>query len=129
MRIMKLLKFIMPILILLQMIFIPITVNAGFFDDVLSEGDAFVSEGKSSGGDDIVDNFDFSNNVNDIYVTIFIIAIVVAVIVAGILGIQFIIASAEDKAKVKEAMIPYVIGCVVAFGSYGIWKAVVLILS
>ena len=42
-------------------------------------------------------------------------------LVGTIIGIQFMVASAEDKAKVKESMIPWVIGIFVAFGAYGIW--------
>ena len=39
------------------------------------------------------------------------------------------IASAEDKAKIKEAMIPYVLGCIVIFGAFGIWKLAITILN
>lgn len=35
-------------------------------------------------------------------------------------------ASAEDKAKVKESLLPFVVGCVVVFGSFGIWKLLVI---
>ena len=52
-----------------------------------------------------------------------------AVIIGGILGIQFMVASVEDKAKIKEAFIPYIIGCVLIFGAFGIWKLVVEVLS
>lgn len=53
------------------------------------------------------------------------IGLVVAIIVGMVLGIQFMISSAEDKAKVKEALIAYTISCVVLFGAYGIWSAVI----
>lgn len=46
-------------------------------------------------------------------------------IVGTILGIQFMVASAEDKAKVKEALIPYFIGCAIIFGGFTIWSIVV----
>ncbi|MCI8481836.1 MAG: hypothetical protein HFJ27_01800 [Clostridia bacterium] len=45
------------------------------------------------------------------------------------LGIKFMISSAEDKAKVKEALIPYIAGCVVVFGAFTIWRLVILLLS
>ena len=35
------------------------------------------------------------------------------------------VSSAEDKAKVKEALVAYVISCIVLFGAYGIWSIVV----
>lgn len=45
--------------------------------------------------------------------------------VGTIIGIQFMLASAEDKAKVKEALVPYVVGCFVIFGAFTIWSTVV----
>lgn len=46
-------------------------------------------------------------------------------IVGTILGIQFMIASAEEKAKVKETLVPYIVGCIVIFGAFTIWSIVV----
>ena len=46
-------------------------------------------------------------------------------IVGTILGIQFMTASAEDKAKVKEALIPFAVGCAVILGAFAIWSAVI----
>lgn len=50
-------------------------------------------------------------------------------IVGTVIGIQFMVASAEDKAKVKEALIPYIIGCAVIFGSFTIWSIAVRLLQ
>lgn len=52
-------------------------------------------------------------------------AIMVAIIVAMVLGIQFMAASADEKAKVKEAILPFVVGCIVVFGAFTIWKIAV----
>lgn len=46
-------------------------------------------------------------------------------LVGTMIGIQFMVASAEDKAKVKEALVPYVIGCAVIFGAFTIWSIAV----
>ena len=46
-------------------------------------------------------------------------------LVGTIIGIQFMLASAEDKAKVKEALVPYVVGCIVIFGAFTIWSIAV----
>lgn len=48
--------------------------------------------------------------------------VVIAVIIATVLGIQFMTSSAEGQAKVKEALIPFIIGCIVVFGGFGVWK-------
>ena len=53
----------------------------------------------------------------------------VAVIVGAILGIQFMTAGIEKKVEVKQALFPYLVSCVIVFGSMGIWKLIVTILS
>lgn len=30
--------------------------------------------------------------------------------------------SIEEKANIKESLIPFVIGCIVVFGAFGIWR-------
>ena len=52
-------------------------------------------------------------------------AICVAVIIGAIIGVQFITGSIEGKAKIKEALVPYIIGCIVVFGAFFIWKTLV----
>ena len=54
--------------------------------------------------------------------------LVLAVIIGIILGIQFMTGSVEQKAKVKDALVPYIAGCIIIFGAFGIWKLVVTIL-
>ena len=67
--------------------------------------------------------------INDIWGLLFPLGIAVTVIVGGVLGIKFMLASAEDKAKVKESLVPYVVGCVVIYGAFGIWKLTIEIFS
>lgn len=57
------------------------------------------------------------------------IGIALALIIGMYLGIKFMMSSAEDKAKVKEALIPYIAGCVVVFGAFIIWKLALTLLS
>ena len=42
-----------------------------------------------------------------------------------VIGIQFIMGSADEKAKIKETLLPYIIGVCVIFGAFTIWKVVV----
>ena len=37
--------------------------------------------------------------------------------------------SVAEKAQVKETLIPYVAGCVVIFGAFGIWKLIIEIMK
>ena len=45
-------------------------------------------------------------------------------IVITALGIKFMLGSVEEKAKVKETLIPFTIGCIIIFGAYIIWRLV-----
>ena len=47
----------------------------------------------------------------------------------AILGIKLMISGIDEKAEVKKLLIPYVVGCIIIFGGFGIWKLVVTILQ
>lgn len=89
----------------------------------MSDGKAFLSKGNSV--ESTINTTALKSTSDYIYNTLLAIAIIVAVIVAMVLGIQFMIASADEKAKVKEALMPFVAGCIVVFGSFTIWKVAV----
>lgn len=91
--------------------------------DIFSSGKDFLSKGNSI--DQTINTAELQSTSNSIYNLLLGIAVMVAVIIAMILGIQFMAASADEKAKVKEALLPFIIGCVVVFGSFTIWKIVV----
>jgi hypothetical protein len=57
------------------------------------------------------------------------IGIFLSVAIGLYLGVKFMLANAEDKAKVKEALIPYIAGCIVIFGAFIIWKLAITLLS
>ena len=94
-------------------------------DGLLTDSETFLGKGENN---KIKDESmqDFSKTMYNILITI---ATFVAVLVGGILGVKIMISSADEKAQVKELLIPYVIGCVVVFGAFGIWKLVVTILQ
>lgn len=88
--------------------------------DIMEEGKNFLDA--SSGEDSVINQEALKNASNSIYNTLLAIAIIVAVIVAMILGIQFMYAAADEKAKIKEALMPFIVGCIIVFGSFTIWK-------
>ena len=45
----------------------------------------------------------------------------------AVLGFQFILGSVEGKAKVSEALMPYIVGCIIVFGAFTIWKIAISI--
>ena len=64
-----------------------------------------------------------------LYNILLVIATAVAVIVGAILGIQYMCAGISEKVEVKKSLFPYMISCIVVFGSMGIWKLVVTIMG
>lgn len=64
-----------------------------------------------------------------LYNVLLVIAVLVAVGIGIYIGIQFMTGGIEQKAKIKETLIPYIAGCIVVFGAFTIWKLVVTILQ
>lgn len=124
----NLLNKIIFIILMLVLVFtiIPIQSNADSIDSVMEGAKSFVDSGKQS--DNITLDSSVIKSASDMIYNILLgVGIVIALAVGSILGIQFMLASAEDKAKVKEALIPFIIGCIIIFGAFGIWKIVVII--
>ena len=96
--------------------------------DIFTGADKFIQSGIDDQNVTIEDT-DLKNMSDLLYNTLLIIAIVIAVIVGLVIGIQFMSGSVSQKAKIKETLIPYIAGCIVIFGAFGIWKLVVTILS
>lgn len=108
------------ILLLINVICIPTTTYA--MDDVISQGDSFIDAADKNSP---INEAALHGTSNDIYNILFTIAVVLAVAIGMIIGIQFMIGSAAEQAKVKETLVPYVIGVFVVFASFTIWKIVV----
>lgn len=108
---------------LINLIFCNINISkSSDLSDVFSGGDSFIMAGKD--GEATLDKQSLRDTSSTIYNILLVIGICVAVIVISILGIKFMLGSIEEKAQIKEAMIPFIIGCVVVFGAFGIWKIV-----
>lgn len=96
-------------------------------DEIISEAQGFINKGNS--GQSTVNGTNLKEGSNTLYNTLLTIGIVTAVLVGVYLGAKFIMASAEDKAKVKESLIPYFAGCIVIFGAFIIWRLAINLLS
>ena len=92
-------------------------------NDFVSEGEAQVKSGEALNTDSLVDASNF------IYNILLVIAMIFAMAIGIIIGIKFMMASATEKAEVKELLWPYVLGCIVVFGAMGIWKLAVTVFS
>lgn len=117
----------MLVILILQSLYIPKVQATNYFENIISSGDDFVDLGKNSSGG--IDKGKVQVAVDFIYNTLFIIGTAAAVIIGLILGIQYMTQSVEEQAKVKETLIIYAVGCIVTFGAFGIWKAVILLLN
>lgn len=94
-------------------------------DSVMSGAEKFVNKGKNFQ----VDTDELKNSSDFVYNALLGIGLILAVVIGIILGIKYMISSSEDKAEVKQTLVPYLVSCVVLFGGFFIWKMVVNILS
>lgn len=118
---------IIMILLVVQLIYMPVS-QASFWGEIFDAGDNFLNEGKNASNNIIADN-SVNTEFNRIYNVLFGIGVALTVIIGAILGIKFMIGTVEEQAKVKEMLMPYIIGCVVIFGAFGIWKLAINIFS
>lgn len=95
----------------------------GSLDDVMNNGNSFLNAGSES--PTMIDQNDLKSLSNFISGVLLTIAIGVTVITGAIMGLNFITQSIEEKAKVKESMVPWVIGIIVSFGAFTIWEVAV----
>lgn len=96
-------------------------------DEVISDGDDFLGRAKDTSS--VIDLGKLQNLSGDIYNIIFATGLVIDVIVGLVIGIKFIISSVEERAKIKEILTIYVIGSIVLFGAFTIWKITMGILG
>lgn len=114
------------ILLLLSSTFL-CEVQALSIGNIINSAENFVEGGKEN-ADNAMNMANLNRTSNIIYNTLLIIGICAAVIIATILGIQFITGSVEQKVKVKESLVPFLVGCIVIFSAFGIWKLVIELL-
>lgn len=89
-------------------------------DDILKGGNEFL---KADEGTTLpVDQSGIKSLSNTVSGILLSIAIIVTLVSAVVMGINFTVQSVEDKAQIKESMIPWVIGIIISFGAFSIWK-------
>lgn len=130
-KIQNILKIIIFFLIVLN-IFIP-KCKASFWNEIFDGGKEFVDTGRnaveSSNANNSIDTEEVKNQLDKIYNILFSLGVALTVIIGAILGIKFMIGSVEEQAKIKDSLFPYLVGCIVIYGSFGIWKLIIEILS
>lgn len=122
----KLLINIMVIFIILFNLFIP-NAYAGPLQDIMNRAEGFVNNGENGGN--VINNDALKEGSNTLYNILLVIGIAVAFIWEIVLGIQFVTGSLGEKADVKKNLIVYVIGCIIIFGAFGIWRLLLQLLQ
>lgn len=98
---------------------------AGTIGDTISDAKGFLSSRNESLYKDSLNKADLSDASSAIYNTLLMISFVVVAVVGITLGIKFMMASAEEKADIKKSLVIFLIGAIVVYGAFGIWKAIV----
>ena len=128
-KVLKVMIKIILLMLIIQTIYTSKT-EALSLDGIFKAGDNFINEGKPESQKNEAINYEefrlTTNNIGSVLTTL---GIVLAVIIGGILGIQIMWGSIEQQVKAKEMIMPYVVGCIVIFGAFGIWKLAVTIFS
>ena len=101
------------------------TANAFTITDIINKGKDFINSGTTQK----VEEGRVSSLSNSIVSILQFIAIAVAVAMISILGIKYITGSAEMQADIKKTLIPYIMGALMAFGAFTIWKIVISVLE
>ena len=97
-------------------------------DSIIADADIFMADGQSSDVATINQN---NANIafNSIYNILLAIGITVTVIWGLIIAIKLMMASVKEKAEYKKMLWPYLVGCIVIFGSFIIWKIVIIVMN
>lgn len=86
---------------------------------------AEIDVSKIDGKDGSVDTGKIQTVGNQIATIIRNVGIVAAVIILMVLGVKYMIGSAEEKAEYKKTFIPYLVGALILFGASGIAQAII----
>lgn len=94
-------------------------------DEIISEAQSFLNQATET----TINGNNLKEGSSTLYNILLSLGIALAVIIGIYLGVKFMVSTVEDKAKVKEALIPYIAGCVIIFSSFIIWKLLITILA
>lgn len=109
------------VIIVITLIFnLPLYSNATTLDEIMTNADSFLTLDNDSVVTPSEEGIKkMSNTVSNVLLTI---AVGVTLISGVVMAMQFAFQSVESKAQIKESMIPWVIGILISFGAFGIWR-------
>lgn len=119
-------RIVLSLILFIMIICICFPNKAYAAGSIADDGDSFIQLGKEKYNENKpLDEGALKNTSGEIYNLLFTIAVVLAFGVGLVIGIQFITGSVDEKAKIKETLVPYVVGCIVIFSAFTIWKIVI----
>lgn len=95
-------------------------------DEIIGDAQDFLNK---AGNSTTINGGNLKRASSTLYNILLSIGMFTAVAIGIYLGVKFMMSSVEDKAKVKEALIPYIAGCTVIFSAFVIWRLVILLLG
>ncbi len=95
-------------------------------DDVINDAESFITDGNRI---EYMKTDELQSFSQTLYSILFGLGVIISVIIGLILGVKLMLAPVGERADAKKLLIPYVIGCAVVFGAFGIWKLVVTIMQ
>lgn len=121
---MKKITIILVTFLILFMVFSNFTIVKAdsLWETIQSQAKDFKNHGEEKGeGDPDITSTQISNIALPIFQFMITIATIVVTIVTVIMGIKYITANPEGKAKLKQQLIGLVVSIIVIWGAYGIW--------
>lgn len=110
--------------------------GGGSLDNIIEDAQAFENLDGNTLGTDANPGTEFQLNTgklqkasSNVFTIAIIVATVISVIVGVIIGIKFVTGSIEAQAETKKLLKPYLIGCFIIYGAFGIWSLAINILS
>ncbi len=121
-------KTIIKIIFMLLILIILFSINTKVFawDPIIESGKDFMQAGEGY-QNQTINTTSLKDLSSYLYNILLAAGIVIAVVVATVLGIQFMMGGAEGQAKVKEMLVPFIVGCVIVFGGFGFWKIAITV--
>ena len=120
-------KIIHSLVVFFIIIMISTNSYAGKLDNIIKDGDNFIDIGTKQTSP--INETALQQTSNEIFNMLYPIAVAILLGVGMLIGITFIVGSVEEKAKMKEILIPYAVGAIVIFGAFIIWKTIIEIMQ
>ena len=98
-------------------------------DEIIGEAKNFLDIGKNNQDAIMVNGDNVQKGSNMLFNVLFAVAIAAAILIGMYIGIKFMMSSAEDKATIKESLLPYFAGVIIMFSAFSIWKLILILLQ